>query len=290
MTLRFAYGTNGLADHRLDDALILLADAGYDGVAITLDHQHLDPYGPNPRAEAARIRQRLESLDLAVAVETGARFVIDPRHKHRPTLLDDEGRERRLNLLHTAIDLAAELGSPVVHLWAGRRHENVDRTVAWERLVEGCAQLLDHAQRVGLDLAFEPEPGMLVEYVDEVLALHADLDHHPRFGVTLDIGHCICLEDRSVGACVDAVAHLLRHVQIEDMRRGVHEHLEFGEGSLDLPDALASLDRVGFDGLVSVELPRHSHTAHTTVPSSLAALRAAAPAGAQDSQRPVVTT
>ncbi len=44
--LRFGYGTNGLADLRLDDALGLLADLGYDGVGLTLDHMHLDPLAP----------------------------------------------------------------------------------------------------------------------------------------------------------------------------------------------------------------------------------------------------
>ena len=36
MTLRYAYNTNGAANHRLDDALRLIADAGYAGVALTL--------------------------------------------------------------------------------------------------------------------------------------------------------------------------------------------------------------------------------------------------------------
>ena len=47
MTLRFAYNTNGAANHRLDDALALIADAGYDGVAVTLDIHHLDPFAPD---------------------------------------------------------------------------------------------------------------------------------------------------------------------------------------------------------------------------------------------------
>ena len=42
MTLRYAYNTNGAANHRLDDALRLIADAGYDGVALTLDHVLVD--------------------------------------------------------------------------------------------------------------------------------------------------------------------------------------------------------------------------------------------------------
>ena len=46
MGLRYAYNTNGLANHRLNDAVDLLADTGYDGVALTLDVAHLDPFGP----------------------------------------------------------------------------------------------------------------------------------------------------------------------------------------------------------------------------------------------------
>ncbi len=54
MSLRFAYNTNGAANHRLDDALALISEAGYDGVALTLDHHHLDPYAPDLAGRAAR--------------------------------------------------------------------------------------------------------------------------------------------------------------------------------------------------------------------------------------------
>ena len=47
MNLRYAYNTNGTAWHRLDDALVLIHEGGYDGVALTLDHHHFDPLGPD---------------------------------------------------------------------------------------------------------------------------------------------------------------------------------------------------------------------------------------------------
>jgi sugar phosphate isomerase/epimerase len=65
-------------------------------------------------------------------------------------------------------------------------------------------------------------------------------------------------------------------VHIEDMVRGVHEHLMFGEGELDLPPALSALDEIAYPGLVAVELSRHAHRAHETVPAAMAALREAA--------------
>ncbi|MBX4180292.1 sugar phosphate isomerase/epimerase family protein, partial [Streptomyces geysiriensis] len=76
---------------------------------------------------------------------------------------------------------------------------------------------------------------------------------------TLDIGHCQCLEPLPPADCVRAAAPWLRHVQIEDMRRGVHEHLPFGDGEIDFPPVLDALAATGYQGLTVVELPRHSH-------------------------------
>ena len=45
--LRFGYGTKGFANHRLADALTVIAELGYTGVALTLDHDHLDPFAPD---------------------------------------------------------------------------------------------------------------------------------------------------------------------------------------------------------------------------------------------------
>ena len=64
MALRFAYNTNGAANHRLDDALSLIADSGYDGVALTLDHHHFDPFEPDLERRAEGLARRLRELGL----------------------------------------------------------------------------------------------------------------------------------------------------------------------------------------------------------------------------------
>ncbi|AZM91708.1 sugar phosphate isomerase/epimerase family protein [Streptomyces sp. W1SF4] len=276
--LRFAYGTNGLADHRLDDALRLLADLGYEGVALTLDHQHLDPYAPGLAARLNGIRRALDDTGLDVVIETGARYLLDPRHKHRPTLLttDPAGRALRLDLLRRAVGIAAVLGARAVHFWSGTPDPDTTREEAWRRLVDGCAETLAHAEAAGIDLAFEPEPGMLVADLAGYRRLLADLGRPDRFRLTLDLGHCRCLEPWPVADCVALAADRLAHVQIEDMRRGTHEHLPFGEGEIDFPPVLRALADAGYQGLVSVELPRHSHAGAESARHSIAFLHAAA--------------
>jgi L-ribulose-5-phosphate 3-epimerase len=272
MSLRYAYVTNGLVGHRLEDAVRLLAENGYDGVALTLDHVHFDPDAPLMSSRAASLRALLDELGLACVVETGARFALDPRRKHFPTLLS-EGRAKRVRMLTRAVDVAAELGAPVVSLWSGAAPSNLTPSIAWERLLEGVERVVAHADRRGVRLGFEPEPGMFVERLDDFEALDRRLGHPPALGLTLDIGHCVCLEPEPVPECVHRAAPRLVHVHIEDMRRGVHEHLMFGDGDLDLAVALAALGEIDYDGLVAVELSRHAHAAHETVPRAIALLR-----------------
>jgi L-ribulose-5-phosphate 3-epimerase len=274
MSLRLGYGTNGFANHRLDDALAVLADLGYVGVALTLDHHHLDPYGPDLARRVGGLQARLDRLGLAVVIETGARYLLNPWRKHAPTLLDDD-RELRLDFLQRAVRIAADLGAEAVSCWSGIRPPAVPGPVAWDRLVAGCDQVLAAADAAGVPLGFEPEPGMLVQTLDDWFRLRAALGAADRFGLTLDIGHCRCVEAGTVPECVRRAGPYLCNVQIDDMRRDVHEHLEFGTGDVDFPATLRELHAVGYRGLVSVELPRHAHAAPVVARDSLAFLTAA---------------
>ncbi|WP_246005143.1 sugar phosphate isomerase/epimerase family protein [[Actinomadura] parvosata] len=165
------------------------------------------------------------------------------------------------------------MGAEAVSFWSGVRPGHVPPGLAWDRLVEGCARVLEAAQ--GVPLGFEPEPGMLVDTIAGWHALRRALGAPDGFGLTLDIGHCRCNEPDPVPDCVTAVGPYLVNVQIDDMRRGTHEHLEFGEGEIDFPPVLRALADSGYRGLVAVELPRHSHAAPDVAARSLAFLRQA---------------
>jgi sugar phosphate isomerase/epimerase len=275
---RFGYGTNGLADLRLDDALALLADLGYDGVGLTLDHMHLDPLAPDLAARTRRLAHRLDALGLTVTVETGARYVLDPRRKHGPSLLDaaPDDRARRVDLLVRAVQVAADLGAHAVHCFSGSIPPGTDPDTAWTRLAETLTPVLDTATTAGVPLAIEPEPGHLLATLADFHHLRTALGDPPALGLTLDIGHCQCLEPLPPADCVRAAGPWLRHVQIEDMRRGVHEHLPFGDGDIDFPPVLAALADTGYRGLTVVELPRHSHAGPHFAERSLPFLRQAA--------------
>ncbi|WP_411147126.1 sugar phosphate isomerase/epimerase family protein [Streptomyces sp. A30] len=274
MSLRFGYGTNGFAHHRLTDALGVLADLGYDGVALTLDHHHLDPYARDLGRQVAMVGKELAREGLDVTVETGAPYFLDAWAKHQPTLMSSEP-ERRIDLLRRAVRIAAELGSPTVHLCSGPAPDGVSETAVWQRLAAGVGAVLETVEAYGVALAFEPEPYMFVDTVERCLRLRRLVGGHELFGITLDVGHAHCVEERPLLECVRLAAPYLLNVQIEDMVRGVHRHLEFGLGDIDFPPVLAALHTLGHEGLVSVEIQGGSLDAPEVARRSLDFLRAA---------------
>ena len=285
MSLRFAYNTNGVANHRFQDALRLIADSGYDGVALTLDHHHFDPFAPRLAHRAGVLAGQLERLGLGLVVETGARFLLEPRAKHEPTLIspEPEGRERRLDFLRRAVDICATCRGDAVSFWAGVPRPGVDAEAAWGWLVDGVARLSDYAASRGVVAAVEPEPGMRVETVDDWCRLREEVARRGAAPIrlALDVGHLMVTQERVPADAVRELAPVLGTVALEDMKRGVHEHLPFGEGDLDVSSVLRALVESRFDRLVCVELSRDSHRAHTMVPQALEWLRAHMPTGAE---------
>jgi L-ribulose-5-phosphate 3-epimerase len=275
----FGYNTNGFAHHRLEDALRILADLGYQSVALTLDWHALNPFGAELAQEIVRIRRLLDELKLRRVVETGARFLLDPWHKHQPTLVsaDAPGRERRLDFLCRAVQLAHDLNADAVSFWSGSVVVPEEEAILLSRLADGCRQVCDFAEVRGVRLAFEPEPGMFISDMDGFAKLYP-LVGRPNFGLTLDIGHLHC-QGEPIADNLWRWRELLWNVHIEDMRRGVHEHLMFGEGEIDFGPVLATLREIGYSGGVHVELSRHSHDAVETARRALAFLTSKDPSG-----------
>jgi L-ribulose-5-phosphate 3-epimerase len=260
-----AYNTNGLAHHDLLDAIAVLSEIGYRGVAITLDHGSLNPYDDRLNSQLESVVAALAEHEMRCVIETGARFLLNPRTKHEPTLIttDPAQRARRVDFLCRATDIAARLNATCVSLWSGVVRDGAGDREAFDRLAEGLAKVIEHTAARDIPLAFEPEPGMLVDTVqcyDDLLGVLQT--HHINaapLGLTLDIGHLHCQGELPIEAKIEQYADRLATVHIEDMRAGIHEHLMFGEGEIDFRPVITALARIGYAGVVGVELSRHSH-------------------------------
>jgi L-ribulose-5-phosphate 3-epimerase len=268
------YNTNGFAHHRLEDTLEILAELGYGAVGITLDHGVLNPFEPDLVRRVDVVRRQLERLKLRCAIETGARFLLDPRQKHQPTLLSPTTEEcaRRLDFLCQAIVIARDLAADCVSFWSGTPTASESYDVHFERLADGCLRLCDEAARHHVRLAFEPEPGMLIDTQEKFARLHTRIAR-PNFGVTIDVGHLHCQGETPIADHLRRWRDCLWNIHIEDMRRGVHDHLMFGQGEIDFTPILKTLRDIGYSNGAYVELSRHSHDSVNTARQALAFLQ-----------------
>jgi L-ribulose-5-phosphate 3-epimerase len=268
--MHLGYNTNGLAHHRLTDAIDLLASLGYQSVAITIDHGALSPLDDRCGQQLSRVGQLLEQYRMHSVIETGARFLLDPMHKHEPTLLSsrESERARRVNFLCHAVDMAAALRSDCVSIWSGILPTEENHQVGMRRLAAGLQQVLEYADKQGVTLALEPEPGMLIDTMNSFRQLLEQFDL-PQLALTLDLGHLHCLGETPIADVVRQWRDLLRNVHIEDMRAGIHEHLMFGEGEVEFTPILGALAEVGYRGGLHVELSRHSHQGPTAAKEAM---------------------
>ena len=267
-----AYNTNGLAHHRLDDAFQLLADLGYQGVALTPDVGHLDPFASDER-DWERARALLERLHLKVVVETGARYVLDPRRKHWPNLLarDAQAADRRIDFYRRCSSLAKAIGADRMSIWSGAPEAGETSPGAWARLLERLPRVLDDARAAGVTVCFEPEPGMLVDSLERYRELRRRLGREDLM-TTIDVGHLLVTEKGAAHEHLAEFAGTLRNVQLDDARRGVHEHLPPGEGEVDFAGIFKELRRLKYEGPVALELSRDSHRAADAAARAYASL------------------
>ncbi len=272
--LRFGYVSNGFTDHSLEAMVEVLGHLGYQGLGLTLDHVHLDPFTVG-RQRLRDVRRLLENAGLTPVIETGTRYFLDPLRKHRPTLIsvDSEARQRRLQYYRRAVEVAAELGAEVVSIWSGSAQRQLSADQCWQRLERELPLLLDYAAVNGVTIGFEPEPGMFVED----LAGYAELRRripHPVLKLTLDVGHLAVTESEPYADCIRQFADDIVNVHIDDCKDGRHEHLPLGEGEIDFPPVLEAFKEIEYGRLLLVELSRHSAEAPFQAQRSLIYLRA----------------
>ena len=305
MSLRYAYNTNGCTNHRLKDAVELMSESGYDGIALTLDWHHLDPFARDWERRAERVKRQLDYHGLGCVIETGARYLLSSREKHEPTLLNptEMGRRKRIDFLKRALDIGALLEVETVSFWAGVRQASVSEEQAMTWLREGVAELLDYADEIGGELSLEPEPGMLIEtnrqYTELVQALDPVGEH---LRLALDLGHVWVVPPgppeggvppsphppsppeggmswEQIDGLIEPAAEVYRYadrlgtISIEGMDRGVHFHRPLDEGDMPIPPLIEALQAVDYRRLVCVELSRESPRAHLAIPESIEFLK-----------------
>jgi sugar phosphate isomerase/epimerase len=255
--MQLAFSTNAYLHHSFADAVSRLAAIGYRGVEIMADVPHAWPAYLLPDQKEA-IRDALAKNKLAISNING--FMMHAVNDHRqkywyPSWIEPDVNYRRVRIDHTkrVLSLAKELGARCITTEPGGPVEGRSWSECLKLFVEMLKPVVEHAEKEQVLLLVEPEPDLLIETADQYLEFASKIQS-PFLGLNFDIGHSYCVKD-DPAETVRRLGKLIRHVHLEDIApTRVHHHMIPGEGAIDFRSTLATLQEIGYDGWVTIEL------------------------------------
>ncbi len=256
--MQLAFSTNAYLKFSFSEAVGRLAAIGYRGVEIMADVPHAWPACLLDEQKQA-IRKTLAEHRLAISNVNAFMMnaISDPRQRYwHPSWIEPDRHYRQIRIDHTcrALTLARELGAPCITTEPGGPVEpGGSWSAALQLFVEGLKPVAEHAEKEGVLLLIEPEPGLLVETADQFLELMQHIDS-PAIGLNFDIGHFYCVGDEPAPT-VHRLASYTRHFHLEDIAATrVHHHLIPGEGAIDFAATLQAIKQIGYQGWITIEL------------------------------------
>jgi len=260
----------------LDEA----AEAGYGGL-------ELGPYGYMPL-----------DLDL-MAVELGRRGLFIVAGTIFDDLVAPENRDNLLRQTEEICALVSRLPQPAkrpgqrfatpyltVMDWGHDERDyaagHSDRAprlsdAAWAGMVANIRAIAELARdRYGVRAVIHPHAGGYIEFADEVARIAADVPAAVA-GLCLDTGHCL-YSGMDPAATLENYADRLDYIHFKDVDRAVYDRImgqrirffeacaqgvmcPIGRGVIDYPVIRALLDRLGYEGFITVEQERDPRNA-----------------------------
>jgi sugar phosphate isomerase/epimerase len=221
------------------------AEAGYDGVEICGFSPYISLEDYPTAASRRETAKQLADLNLGISGYLADLTSINPTAA--------ENKQRYLDLFRQIIDLCVEIGSPMIRVdtaSAPGSLTDLEYKAAFGRLGELWHEAADLAQQAGVFVAWEFEPGFIINKPSEVVALHKNVSHR-NFKVIFDTAHaymCSVVGARQQGkkeTLKGGVLELLKllegrigHVHIIDSDGTLYSdetstHRPFGEGLID---------------------------------------------------------
>jgi sugar phosphate isomerase/epimerase len=242
----------------IDVAIDHVADIGYQGIELLADVPHAWPAGLLEIQKQA-IRDKLSERRMTISNINAFMMnaIADPRQPYwHPGWTDPDPHYRAIRREHTkrALELAAQLGAKTISTEpGGLLADGQNRKTATDIFYDELMPCLETAQRVGVTLLIEPEPGLLIERFDQYLEFAARVDS-PWLGLNFDIGHAYCVSE-DPAEWVPRMKDHTRHYHFEDIAASrVHHHLVPGEGAIDFSSVFKAIAKHSPDVWITVEL------------------------------------
>jgi sugar phosphate isomerase/epimerase len=250
--MKFAFSSNAFLRHNLLDAIRIIAKAGYDGIEIMADVPHAFPQHLTAK-DVTAIRNALKENKIEISNINAFMHHADGDTYHPSWIEQDPAlRQKRLDYTLRCIDLAEQLGAKCISTEPGGPLEGISREEGINFFKEGLMQVAERAREKSIRILIEPEPGLLIENSRQFKEFYSELDNDV-FGINFDIGHFFCVGEDPVELVKEMKE--IPHFHLEDIAASrKHHHLMLGDGAMDIPKVLTTIQQTGYSGFVTVEL------------------------------------
>ena len=256
--MKLAFSSNAYLRFSFNDAAKKIGKLGYQGIEIMADVPHAWPAFMLEEQKQG-IRDSLKSNNLAISNINSFMMhaVNDSRQRYwYPSWIEPDKHYRQIRIDHTmrCLTMAKELGAPCITTEPGGP---VEAGASWNAglklFVEMLKPVIEHAEKEGVLLLIEPEPGLLIETADQFLEFMGHIKS-PMVGCNFDIGHSYCVGD-DPASTIPRLAKYIKHFHLEDIASTrVHHHLIPGDGAIDFKAAIEAIRTIGYKEWVTIEL------------------------------------
>ncbi|MCK8601187.1 sugar phosphate isomerase/epimerase family protein [Desulfoferrobacter suflitae] len=272
--MNFAYSTNLFRSRPLSEAIESISKAGFCTIELMADRPHAFPDDLSA-ARTAHLNQCLTEQKMRVCNLNSA-IVTAISDIHNPSWLEEDWQHREARIRYTldCLRLAAALGIPCVSTNAGGEiPETMNQEEAFRLFVANMHRVLPLAGKLGVKLLIEPEPGLLIETSEQMLRFLKELEFNEFLSINFDAGHFFCLGEDPCQSW-EKLRCYVTHVHLDDIPANrSHRHVQLGEGDLDIPALLRSIEASDYRGHVTVRVDSYDQKPEEIVAASAEYLR-----------------
>jgi fructoselysine 3-epimerase len=234
----------------LEKAFEIASMQGYDGVEVWGARPHAYAYDMN----GARI-EHVVQLKEKYKLETPMYCPEILMYPYNIPTTDPKERKDTIDYLKRSIEVAKAIGAPRIQMTSGHAGCGTDRKTNFENITNVMRILVEHAEKIGIDIVFEVLTIMesnTIFLLDDFIEMMNNIGSHRLKGMLDTVMPMTNWETYS--EYFEKLGDKLAYIHFEDTN-GINQfHQPIGNGILDIPELIAIFRRYGYDGWLSLEL------------------------------------
>jgi protein FrlC len=236
--------------HPIEKVFQVASAQGYDGIELWGARPHAYAYDMDEERIADILRMK-DQYKLEIPMYTPELI----GYPYNVASLDSVERQETIEYLKRSIEVAKAIGAPRVQVTCGHAGYGTDRCKNMENVRNVMREIVDHAEKVGVDIIIEALTVMesnTIYLLDDLLELIEYLDSDcvkTMLDTVTPLVHWEPYSDH-----FEKLGDKLDYIHFVDSNGVNYSHMALGTGIIDLPGLIKIMRRYGYNGWLCIEL------------------------------------